>query len=110
MASSTINSYVEGNRVKVTATTKTLPDNTLTTPDTWTLQVRNMADGSLLTFDSVGPTLPAGVNASMDNPSAGLIEFYFDVDAYGERRLLFKGTGACKCAAKGRFVVEKGDI
>jgi hypothetical protein len=105
-----INSYVEGNRVKVTATCKTLPDNTPTTPTTWTLQIRNMADGSLLTFDSVGPVLPAGVNASMDNPSDGFIEFFFDIDAYGERRLYFAGTGACKCASKGRFVVEKGDI
>jgi hypothetical protein len=110
MMSSTINSYVEGNRVKVTATCKTLPDNTLTTPTTWQLLVRNAADATLLTFDSVGPTLPTGVNASMENPSDGVVEFYFDVDNYGERRIYFKGTGACKCAAKGRFVVEKADV
>jgi len=105
-----INSYVEGNRVKVTATCKTLPDQVLTTPTTWMLKVRNMGDGTLITFSSVGPALPAGVNASMDNPSDGVVEFFFDIDTYGERRLYFAGTGACKCAAKGRFVVEKGDI
>lgn len=110
MAGASINVYVEGNRVIVTATTKTLPDDVPTTPDTWQLLVRNMADGSLLTFNSAGPVLPLGVNAAMTNPSAGIIKFTFDIDHYGERRLYFAGTGACKCAGKGRFVVEKGDV
>jgi hypothetical protein len=109
MAAASINVYVEGNRVIVTATCKTLPDEVLTTPDTWRLLVRNLADSTLLTFTST-TAVPAGVNATMAIASTGVIKFTFDIDTYGERRLYFAGTGACKCAGKGRFVVEKGDV
>lgn len=111
MAAASINSYVVGNRVTITATTKVLPD-TLTTPTTWSLRVRNMADASVLVFSWNGTTmtLPASVDAAMDNPSAGVITFTFDVDTSGERRAYFAGTGACKCAGKIRFVIEKGDV
>lgn len=111
MAAASINHYVVGNRITVTATTTVLP-STLTTPTTWRLVVRNSADATVLTFswNGTAATLPTGVNAAMDNPSNGVITFTFDVDTSGERRVYFAGTGACKCAGKTRFVIEKEDV
>jgi hypothetical protein len=109
MGQSSINVYVEGNRVKVTATTKTLSPDTLATPTTWRLLVRNLNDDSLLTFsyDGAVSTLPTGVEAAMDNPSVGVIHFLFDIDTHGERAVYFSGTGACKCAAETAFKVSR---
>lgn len=112
-----LNVYIEGNRVIVTATCKVFgvdPDpDVLTTPSTWTMTIRNLAsrkseDGALLTFTSAGP-LPEDVNASTTVPSDGIIKCAFDIDEPGERAVVFKGTGACKCAGKLRFMVEEGE-
>lgn len=121
MGAASINSYIQGSRVIVTATTTAthmadgtpLEDPELTTPTTWRLLVRNIAaDGDLIEFlwNGSAATLPTSVNATMTNPAEGVIRFAFDVDDHGERRLYFAGTGACKCAAKGRLAVEKGDV
>ena len=105
-----INSYVEGNRVIVTATCKVLPSGNLTTPSTWQLLVRNVSASEVIEFNSVGPVLPEDVNADMQNPSAGIITFAFDCDAPGIRKVYFKGTGQCKCAGKHSFMIEENEV
>ena len=112
MAAADLNVYVEGNRVKVTAQTATLPDETPTTPTTWELIVRNLADGEVLRWYHNGvaaDVLPSGVEAAMDNPDVGIMEFFFDIDTHGKRAVWFGGTGACKCAAEIQFVVKRSE-
>lgn len=103
-----INAYLEGNRVRVTA--ECVIDSNhdgnfdqATDPSTVKFIVHNIDTGVDMIFyhaPPAGDTIPPGVNALFTNPAVGTWEIIFDVDAPGLLVIAFFGTGACKASAE----------
>lgn len=110
--SSILNMYVQGNRIKVTATVSIVSSGSLATPTDWALKVKNLADDSTFQFTHISSvdTLPNGMNAVMTLVSTGVIDFFFDYDLAGELAIRFEGSGAVKVAGEDMLVIPESRV